>query len=329
MAAPASDYVFVSDQSDLVVVSGTSPMSDGFDQFPSSRPLLCDQQDSEVVVSSNELQPSSSGLTDRLHTVVTLDGTDTEPVVVPQALYLGLDASWSMRGKVPKVIKSVDERTKAANNAGIPVTMVIFSDEVICHKFEAGTCPRLTSELYSVKGNTSLNLAVKLVLETVAGMPTSIKALFALESDGINNVGGVTILELRQQLSALKLSHPDFSTIMCSSGVDARQFASEIGLAHDQVIQLDEKRRDCGAIALSNAQDLFFSSDPGSIASFGCDDIARSEPQADSPRQWPSHGSSYVDNFADFANDCVPTPGPNVSYWNGSGRANDDFQSEY
>jgi hypothetical protein len=342
----ASDFKFVPnsnpsefDPSEPVIVSHPSPMSDGSgspllvrcvsgsDQCPSSDPIHHDQQGSEVVIDSEDLQSSSSGLTDQLHTVVIVDGIDTGPVVVvgavPQALYLVIDASGSMRKNVPKVIKSVDLRTEAANNAGIPVTMVIFSDKIDIHEFEAGKCPRLTGDLYKTKGDTALNRAMSLTLQKIASMPIHFQLLCELDSDGEDTEGGVTTFELHQQVSALRRSHPGFSGIMCSSGPGARKFASDIGLEPNQVIHLDESCREFGAKALYNAQNEFFRSDLGSIASFDPDDIVRSEQQTDNPMQWPSHGSSYVDN------DCVPTPGPNVSYWNGSGRANDDFQSEH
>ena len=303
----ASDQ-FVSNSSDPVVVSvSSSPMSDGSDS-----PLLVRRATS----SSHHSQDQ------QLQTLVSLG--DTEPVVVvgageqQQALILVLDKSGSMGPKTRQVLESVSERTNAANNAGISVIMLIFSDDVNVYEFEAGQCPPLTRELYSPDGSTALFDAIIQAIQIVASMPSERQVLIVVESDGEDNVSKSSIGDVREKYDALLKSHHAVSMLMCSSGPKARTVATHIGLSPDQVIALDEHRRDCGAVALTNAQRDYFSSEPGSAAAFSRDDIMSSEP----PQPWQFCGSSThsYGGHSPFADDCVPTPkGPNVSHWNGSG----------
>jgi hypothetical protein len=307
----ASDFKFVPnsnpsefDPSEPVIVSLPSPMS-----VRSDSPLL--------VSHDSNSSHQSSDLTNQLQTVVLFEGTEPVAVVgaLSRRLIIVLDKSGSMSSKVQKVRKSVDQRTRKANSDGIPVTMFIFSDAVTMHEFPAGQCPPLTSQLYCADGNTALFIAMFMALQKAAEMPTHSQILWTCESDGENNIDGVTISQLRDQFAALKSSHPGFSALMCSSGFRADELALDIGLSRDQVIQLNEDCRDYGAKALDEAQQDFFSSDPGTRAAFSRDAIKSSEGSSHhwQAPPWQSHGSSNGADYADYADDCVPTPGPNGS----------------
>lgn len=271
----ASDF----NSSDPVNVSGSS----------SDSPVVV-PHDSSLSASSTNHQ-SSTGLSDQLQTVVSIG--EAGPVVVVgavlQRLVLVLDASGSMLINEKKVRDSVDIRTRQANDDGISVTMIIFSDHVILREFEAGKCPLLTRELYYPDGCTALFNAMGRAFTLAATMPTTAQILVCVESDGEDNIKGTTISELREQYAALKVSHPAFSAVMCSSGHNAGVVATDIGMQSDQVIRLDENRRDYGAMALEHAQRDFFSSEPGSRAAFSADDIMSSEGPS---HHWQSHPSS-------------------------------------
>jgi hypothetical protein len=193
-----------------------------------------------------------------------------------------------MFDNVPKVIESASKRIDDANKANIKVFVYIFSNDVVMYEFEAGQCPPLTSEIYRANGNTALYKAMNQAFQKAAAMSADFQILIVIETDGVNNIDDVTIFELRDQYAALKQSHPGFSALMCSSGPEARVLGSQLGLFQNQVIELDESRRDFGAVALQNAQRDYFSSEPGSAAAFSHDDIMSSEP----PQHWQFSGSS-------------------------------------
>lgn len=355
MAAPAFDFEFVSNSSDHVVVSvPSSPSSgsgspllvrhaSGSDQLPSSDPILHDQQSSEVVISSDN-QQLSSGLTDRLHTVVTFDATGTEPVVVVGGsetviavsakkthFVIGADCSGSMVSIFRRVMNEIKDQVEKAHKDDISVDVVFFCGcEVRVEHFPPG---RTFNPLdYTCDGSTPLYDAMIVALEIAQELSDVARCGIFFHSDGEDTSSKRSKYAARELYQKVKETCSDTAFFIISSDPHAIALTEFIGVERERVIALSgEGNRSIALEATGRVmRDFHVSSD----ACFSREEQFSSE----GPSQpWPSHGSSDGGN-ADYADDCVPTPkGPNGSHTNGSGggagfddpRANYDGASDY